>query len=144
MLGFAANSAFKGSCSVNDEPGLERFERGGPTVSIGLIAYNAKDTLERALDSAFAQSWRPLEILVVDDASTDGTAALAERLARAHPEVRVISRPENAGAATCRNKVIAEAKGEFIAFFDDDDFSAPRRVELQLQRLLEYERRLHQ
>ena len=127
---------------MNDEPGLARFERGEPTVSIGLITYNARDSLERALDSALAQSWPPIEILVVDDSSTDGTAALAERLARAHPEVRVISRRENAGAAACRNIVIAEAKGEFIAFFDDDDVSAPRRVELQLQRLLQYERLL--
>ena len=127
---------------MHNEPRLERLDGGEPSVSIGLITYNAKDFLERALDSALAQSWRALEILVVDDASTDGTAALAERLARAHPEVRVISRAANAGAAACRNTVIAEAEGEFIAFFDDDDLSDPRRVELQLQRLLEYERRL--
>lgn len=118
------------------------FAPGEPTVTVGLIAYNAVDSLERALQSALAQSHGALEILIVDDASSDGTAALAQRLAASHPSVRAILRPVNGGAAASRNTVIVEAKGEFIAFFDDDDVSDPRRVERQLARLLDYETRL--
>jgi glycosyltransferase involved in cell wall biosynthesis len=111
----------------------------GETVTIGLISFNAVDTLERALASALAQSHRAIEILIVDDASTDETQAMAQRLADAHPRVRLIARATNGGAAASRNVVIAEARGEFIAFFDDDDVSDPRRIELQLGRLTGYE-----
>jgi GT2 family glycosyltransferase len=75
----------------------------------------------------------------VDDASTDGTLELAKRLESNHPAVRLITRSENGGAAACRNMVIAEARGEYIAFFDDDDVSDPLRIERQLKRLLGYE-----
>jgi glycosyltransferase involved in cell wall biosynthesis len=114
----------------------------GETVTIGLISFNAADTLERALASALAQTHAAIEVLIVDDASTDETPALAQRLVEAHPGIRLIRRASNGGAAAARNDVIAEARGAFIAFFDDDDVSDARRVELQLRRLTEYERRV--
>ena len=112
----------------------------GPLVTAGITAYNAVATIERAVICALAQSWRPLEIVVVDDASTDETPAVLERLAAGYVEVRVFRQPQNTGVAAARNRILAEAKGEFVAFFDDDDESLPERVEVQLRRILEYER----
>jgi glycosyltransferase involved in cell wall biosynthesis len=111
-----------------------------PLVTIGLTAYNASDRVERAVNSALAQTWRPIEIVAVDDGSNDGTRAILDYLAAQHPELRVFCNAANAGVAVSRNRILAEARGEFVAFFDDDDESLPQRVATQLTRILEYER----
>ncbi len=109
-------------------------------VTIGLTAFNAEGSIECAVASALAQDWRPIEIVVVDDASGDRTPEILGRLAKAHSEIRLFLQAENGGVAIARNRIIAEARGEFIAFFDDDDESDPGRVTAQLRRLTEYER----
>ena len=111
-----------------------------PLVTIGLTAYNAAEYVARAVNSALAQTWRPIEIVAVDDASTDDTRMILEGLARKHPELRVFGHAVNGGVAVSRNRILAEARGEFVAFFDDDDQSHPKRVEAQLIRILDYER----
>lgn len=111
-----------------------------PLVTIGMTAFDAEASIARAVRSALAQQWRPLEIVVVDDASRDATGSILAGLAAAHPELRVFTQPANGGVAAARNRVIAEAKGEFVCFFDDDDESAPERVGAQLDRILAYER----
>jgi len=111
-----------------------------PLVTIGMTAFNAEDSIARAVRSALAQHWRPLEIVVVDDASGDATGSILAGLAAAHPELRVFTQPQNGGVAAARNRIIAEAKGEFVCFFDDDDESEPERVGAQLGRILDYER----
>lgn len=109
-------------------------------VTIGIATYNAADTVERAVASALAQTWRPVEILIVDDCSSDGTRAVLARLDADHPEIRVFYEDENRGVAVTRNRIIEEANGEYVAFFDDDDRSVPDRVVRQLERILAYER----
>ncbi len=109
-------------------------------VTIGLSTYNAVDTVERALASALAQTWRPIEVVAVDDASMDDTLERLHILARQYPELRVFSNAVNGGVAVSRNRILEEARGEFIAFFDDDDVSLPRRIEMQLQRIVTYEK----
>lgn len=109
-------------------------------VSIGITAFNAQDTIERAIASALAQTWRPIEVVVVDDCSSDGTVTLLEGLALEHQELRIVRHRNNAGVAVARNSIIEAAKGEFIAFFDDDDESAPDRVGQQVKRICDYER----
>lgn len=109
-------------------------------MTIGLTAFNAGDTIERAVLSALAQTWRPTELLVVDDCSTDHTPEVLERLAHQHPEMKVLYNTVNGGVAAARNRLVAEAKGEFLAFFDDDDESDPARLATQLSRILRYER----
>lgn len=89
--------------------------------------------------SILAQSLPPIQIVVVDDASTDATAKLLLQY-RDDPRVLVLQQAFNRGVAAARNQVIAHTKGAFLAFFDDDDISDPRRLELQVQRLLDYER----
>jgi glycosyltransferase involved in cell wall biosynthesis len=108
-------------------------------ITIGITAFNASETIERAVRSALRQSWRHAEILVVDDGSEDATMEVLAALCREHPEIRLIRQERNQGIAATRNRILAEAKGEFVAFFDDDDESLPERVEAQLRRLVAYE-----
>lgn len=109
-------------------------------VTCGVTAFNAADTIERAINSALSQTWPALEIVVVDDGSTDATPEILAGLAQTDPRIRVLRLRCNGGAARARNRILTEARGEFVAFFDDDDESHPDRVRLQLLRLTEYER----
>lgn len=114
-----------------------------PPITIGITAYNAAETIERAFRSALGQTWSPLEIVIVNDHSMDATPAILARLVETHPQVRLISFDENRGVAVARNAILHAAKGEFVAFFDDDDESLPQRLEKQYRRIVEYERAWH-
>lgn len=85
-------------------------------LSIIIPAYNAEAYLQQCLDSILAQERQGCEVIVVDDGSTDGTAALLER----YPDVKVIHQ-ENRGMSTARNRGLDEARGEYILFVDSDD-----------------------
>ena len=97
----------------------------GPTISVVIPAYNAAAFVSKAIESALAQTLRPLEIIVVDDGSTDDTAAVAS-----HYPVRVIRRP-NGGPGTARNYAAARASGEWLAFLDADDLWLPEKLAKQ-------------
>lgn len=111
-----------------------------PLVTVGLTTFNAVGTVQRAVHSAIEQSWRGFELVAVDDCSHDTTLDIVRRLAAAHPEIRVVSNTENRGVAGARNRILAEARGEFVAFFDDDDESLPERIATQVSRIVDYER----
>lgn len=85
-------------------------------LSIIIPAYNAEAYLPQCLDSILAQEHQDCEVIVVDDGSTDGTAALLER----YPDVKVVHQ-ENHGMSTARNRGLDEAQGEYILFVDSDD-----------------------
>ena len=85
-------------------------------LSIIIPAYNAEAYLPQCLDSILAQKHQGCEVIVVDDGSTDGTAALLER----YPDVKVVHQ-ENHGMSTARNRGLDEARGEYILFVDSDD-----------------------
>jgi glycosyltransferase involved in cell wall biosynthesis len=110
-----------------------------PLLSVAITCYNAEGTILRALECARAQTWSAREIVVVDDGSTDRSVALLEEVERTNDEVRLIRHGSNLGVAEARNTLLAHARGTFIAFFDDDDESAPDRLEAQYRRLSEYE-----
>jgi glycosyltransferase involved in cell wall biosynthesis len=110
-----------------------------PLFTIAVTCFNAEGTIERAVRSALAQTWSPREIVVVDDASTDGSAVLLREFERTHDEIRVIRHDSNRGVAEARNTLLAHARGAVIAFFDDDDESVPGRLEQQYESLLDYE-----
>lgn len=101
-------------------------------VSVIIPAYNAAETIDRTLASARLQSHHPLEIIVVDDGSTDSTADRVTRHAAQDLRVRLI-RQDNAGVAAARNRGLAEASGEFIAPLDADDLWHPQKIERQLR-----------
>jgi glycosyltransferase involved in cell wall biosynthesis len=105
-----------------------------PLVSVVLPAYNAAGTLGAALDGALAQTYHPLEILVVDDGSTDGTPEVIRRFGGA---IRAF-RQANGGVSTARNRAIREAKGDLIAFLDADDEWLPAKTEKQVAYLNEH------
>jgi succinoglycan biosynthesis protein ExoO len=100
--------------------------------SVIIPAYNASGTVERAIRSAAAQRL-PLEILVVDDCSTDNTVEVVQALAREIPSLRLSSTPANGGPSVARNVGLRAAKGDWIGLLDADDAWKPGR----LQRLLE-------
>lgn len=100
-----------------------------PRVSVILPAFDAADSLPRALGSALGQTLVDLEVIVADDGSTDGTADLAESVARRDGRVRVLRADRNAGAAAARNRAFAAARGDWLALLDADDFLAPDRLE---------------
>ena len=94
-----------------------------PLVSILMAVYNAEKWLEEALDSLLVrQSLHEVEVLAVDDGSTDGSLAVLERRAAEDERLRVFRQPVNQGQAVARNKALAEARGEFIAMVDADDW----------------------
>lgn len=108
-------------------------------MTIGIPCFNASDTISRAIDSARNQDWPEIEILIVDDASTDQSVAAIETTIAGMPNARLVRQKTNAGPAGTRNIIVDEAKGEFIAFFDDDDESLPDRISTQVNCLVAYE-----
>jgi hypothetical protein len=101
-------------------------------VSIIVPAYNAADTLPRCLDALCAQTLADIEVLVIDDGSTDGTAALLRE--RAAQDSRLTARrlPENRGVSVARNEGLALARGAYIGFCDADDWVEPGMYEALL------------
>ena len=100
-------------------------------VSVIIPAWNAEATLAETLASVGAQTHRNIEIIVIDDGSTDSTAKIAQDFCNAEPRARLI-RKENGGVASARNRGIREAAGEWIAPLDADDLWHPTRIEKML------------
>ena len=88
-----------------------------------------------AVASVLSQGFADFELIVVDDGSTDGTAAIARHFCLSEPRLRVVTRP-NGGVAAARNAGIRASKGEFVAFIDADDLWHPTKIELQIEALL--------
>lgn len=107
-------------------------------ISIGITCFNAQDTIGRALDSALEQDWPNTEIVVVDDCSSDDSISVIESYMEAHDNIRLIRHEQNRGCPVARNSILEHARGEFIAFFDDDDWSYPSRLTKQYNRIQEY------
>lgn len=105
---------------------------GIPLVSVLIPCYNAASLIGETLDSVLRQTWPNLEIIVVDDGSEDDSVAVVERLESSR--VRLV-RQSNAGAATARNRALAESNGDLIQYLDADDLLSPRKIELQVDRL---------
>lgn len=102
-----------------------------PLISVIMPVYNGERFLAGALHNVFAQNYHPLEVIVVDDGSTDGSAAIAATFGE---QIRYLYQP-NAGPAVARNTGLALARGEFIAFLDVDDLWPPGKLHFQMQYL---------
>jgi glycosyltransferase involved in cell wall biosynthesis len=106
-----------------------------PLLSVVVPTKDRAARLGRALEGARAQTLSDLEIVVVDDGSTDGTRALLEEVASDDARVRVVHLDGGNGAAQARNRGIEVATGKFLAFCDDDDEWHPRKAEVQVEYL---------
>ena len=106
---------------------MERMQQL-PLVSVIVPIYNTKTLLSRCVDSIRRQTYRRLEILLVDDGSTDNSGALAEKIAMEDKRVRVFHK-ENGGSSSARNLGIEKARGDFIGFVDSDDYIEPEMYE---------------
>lgn len=108
-------------------------------VSVIVPAYNRASLIPESLDSVLAQTYRPLELIVVDDGSTDATVAVVEAWngkRTSDPEfVLRMFRQEHAGAPAARNHGLVQSRGEFIQFFDSDDLLHPEKIRMQVARL---------
>lgn len=108
-----------------------------PLLSIIVPVYNIMEYLERCVDSLTAQTYSHIEILLVDDGSTDETGALCDRLAKEDSRIRVFHK-ENGGTSSARNVGIAQAKGTYLGFVDSDDYVDADMYELLYDAIVKY------
>lgn len=109
-----------------------------PLISIIIPIYNIMDCLEKCVDSCINQTYKNIEILMVDDGSTDGTGELCDKLKEKDNRIRVFHK-ENGGSSSARNLGIEHAKGEYLGFVDSDDFISPTMYEELMNAILEYD-----
>lgn len=121
-------SATAGEKAARREAAARRQE---PLVSVVIPAYNCEDYVAEAIDSVLAQTYGNFEIIVVNDASTDGTAAVLGRYER-EEGIRVMTHGHNKGLAAARNTGIRAARGEWITFLDADDVWRPEKIQYHL------------
>ncbi len=114
------------------EPSPVATGRAGPLVSIIVPSFNKKGFIGAMVRTVQAQTDDRWELIVVDDASTDGSADLLKTYAATDNRIRCIALAENRGANFCRNKGIEEARGRYIIFLDADDLLAPTCVERRI------------
>ena len=108
-----------------------------PLVSVLLPTYNTLRYLPRCMDSVLAQTYPNLEILCMDDGSTDGSGAYLDRVAETDSRVRVIHFTENQGVPSARNRAVDEARGEWLFFMDSDDWIDPDYIGALVRHALE-------
>ena len=106
--------------------------------SVGLVSvimpiYNAEAYLSDALNSIFAQDYKLIEIVLVDDCSNDNSAKLILEYKKKHPEIIYHLQEKNMGAGVARNKALELAKGQYVAFLDSDDIWLPKKLSSQIE-----------
>ena len=108
----------------------------GPLVSVIITSWKPGPGLRTAVESMLAQSWRNLEILLVDDASPAEYGPLLQEVAALDPRIRLLVQPRNGGTYLARNAGLEQARGVFVTGQDSDDWAHPLRIELQARCML--------
>jgi glycosyltransferase involved in cell wall biosynthesis len=108
-----------------------------PLVSVVMPTHNREAMLDLAIESVRSQTLDDLELLIVDDASTDGTAEMLARKAPSDRRIRILRLAVNSGCDAARNMGVSQARGRYLAFLDDDDLFLPERLEQAVRRLEE-------
>src|SRR5579863_8357953 len=116
---------------MSETPAVSVAPGEQPLVSVLIGVYNGAPYLGAALDSVFAQTYRPLEVIVVDDGSDDGSA----QVARGYGDRVIYAYQDNAGNGSARNHAVRLASSDLFAFMDADDLAAPDRIALQFAAL---------
>lgn len=122
--------------NIQGAPSLPTTSAKGGKVSVIMPAYNAASVIATALRSLLAQTWSNLEVLVVDDCSSDDTAQVVNAIAAEDSRVVLIRLFSNVGAYAARNSALSYVTGEFIANHDSDDWSHPQKLECLVNALL--------
>jgi glycosyltransferase involved in cell wall biosynthesis len=104
-------------------------------ISILMCVHNAEKTLCSALDSVTSQTYKEIEIVVVNDGSSDGSLEILKKFSENFPSVRIITQ-ENQGIGSARNRCLAEASHPWVTFIDADDLWHPQKLELQINTFL--------
>lgn len=111
----------------------------GPLVTVVITTWRPDACLEPAVRSIINQTWKSLEILLIDDASPEEFVPLLEQTAKLDPRIRLIRQPRNGGTYLARNRGLKEARGEYFTVHDSDDWAHPQRIEFQLKAMLDDE-----
>lgn len=122
---------------THESKGAGRGARADTLVSVIMPVFNAERTMRKSIESVLQQTMGKLELILIDDASRDGSASIIEGFARHDARVKAIRQPVNAGVAEARNAGIRAASGTHIALLDSDDWWHPRKLELQLDKMKE-------
>lgn len=109
----------------------------GPLVSVLMPVHEAASTLREAAESILGQTWRRLELIMVDDASKDGSWAVCQEIARQDSRVRIHRNPVNVGPYVSKNVAMQIARGDYITCHDADDWAFPDRIAHQIGLLLQ-------
>lgn len=118
-------------------PGQES-RSGDPLITVIVPVYNILDWLPRCVHSITAQTYRHMEILLVDDGSTDGTGELCDRLAAEDDRIRVYHK-KNGGSSSARNLALEKARGEYVGFVDSDDHIGPFMYERLVKAIRQFQ-----
>lgn len=102
-------------------------------VSVITPVYNVEKYLDRTLQSVFAQTYKDIEIILVDDQSKDESVEIIKKYQKTHPEIVYYLQPKNMGAGFARNKALELARGQYVAFLDADDIWKPTKIERQIK-----------
>lgn len=106
-------------------------------VSVITPVFNAEKVIGATLESVFNQTYPNVEIVLVDDNSSDDSKGVIEKYAETHPEIVYFRQPTNQGAGAARNKALELARGQYVAFLDADDLWYPTKIEKQIKLLEE-------
>ncbi len=118
------------------QSGRDRLTRRiEPLLTVVMPVYNVERYLEEAVESVLSQSYRNLELILVDDGATDSSGTMCDELATADKRIRVIHQP-NAGLGAARNTGIAAARGDYLAFADSDDYLLPDAYERMMRSII--------
>lgn len=102
-------------------------------VSVITPVYNVEKYIDETLESIFRQTYEDIEIVLVDDCSTDNSAQIIAKYKESHPEIVYFLQPKNMGAGAARNKALELASGQYVAFLDSDDLWLPKKTERQIK-----------
>ena len=105
-----------------------------PLVSVILSTYNREKYIKRAIESALNQTYKNIELIIINDGSTDRTAEIISEFSKKDPRITILTNETNLGLAKSLNKGISQSRGKYIARLDDDDYwSEPRKLEKQVR-----------
>lgn len=137
LVPVALDPSRSGAALDRIKPDAELTYVEGPLVTVIVPTYNGSEHIETALDSLRYQTWKNIEVIVVDDGSSAEHQQKLARVCERYKNVRLILNDQNKGAYPARNDALAVANGEFITVHDDDDWSHPQKIEFQVNRLLD-------